>query len=767
MPTPTPVPTPTALPLSVSMGGTSNTDFPEDSVITGHGSNALTGVYTLPLSVQTNITHLGAVTVGTWNASVIDPQYLPTSWSNNTYYNATLYDPLFLDLGTTTSNSIFVTFDNGYLELRTLNENDNGIDLATETAGCTPVDKCGSGRTFLTPGALLAGAGNNPVDLITWLPLSFQQNITQTGTIINGTWQATPITSAYIAATLSGKTLTNPTFASLATWSSGSVFAVIVGNQIVLRTLTTNGISLTTEVTGILPTGNIATILVGKTLDGPFFTSIPVWTSFGSMLMMVAGQIQTRDLATNGISLTAEVAGILPTANVATTLTGKTLSTVTLVNPTFTSLGTWSSGTVFAVIVGNQIVLRTLATNGISLTTEVTGILPTGNVATTLTGKTLTTATLVNPTVTTLGTNTTTSVFVTITPDGLLQTRTLTTSPISLTTEVTGILPSINVDGTLSGKTLTTATLVNPTITTLGTNTTTSVFVTITPGGLLQTRTLTTSPISLTAEVTGVLPTANVATTLSGKTLTTATIQAPTFSSLSAWTTGGTMAMIVSNQIQLRNLATSGINMATEITGITPIANGALGINTVPAAGAIPIGTGSAYVSATITAGSGITVTNGAGSITIGTAAKVWTIIDQKTAGTAGGGTTAGSFQTRTLNIMLNSAGVEVSLAANDITVSAGTWMFEVTAPAYACGAHKAALQSVTIGGPVLFGSSEIAPAGTQTRSTLTYINTHVANHVYRVVHQTQNTVATNGFGFPSSFGVSESYTEVTVTKLA
>lgn len=48
-----------------------------------------------------------------------------------------------------------------------------------------------------------------------------------------------------------------------------------------------------------------------------------------------------------------------------------------------------------------------------------------------------------------------------------------------------------------------------------------------------------------------------------------------------------------------------------------PVAQGGTGITTVPANGAIPVGNGTGYTSATITAGTGISVTNGAGSISI------------------------------------------------------------------------------------------------------------------------------------------------------
>lgn len=56
---------------------------------------------------------------------------------------------------------------------------------------------------------------------------------------------------------------------------------------------------------------------------------------------------------------------------------------------------------------------------------------------------------------------------------------------------------------------------------------------------------------------------------------------------------------------------------AVTLAGTLAVANGGTGITTTPANGAIPIGNGTNYTAATLTAGSGITITNGAGSITI------------------------------------------------------------------------------------------------------------------------------------------------------
>lgn len=64
----------------------------------------------------------------------------------------------------------------------------------------------------------------------------------------------------------------------------------------------------------------------------------------------------------------------------------------------------------------------------------------------------------------------------------------------------------------------------------------------------------------------------------------------------------------------------STITLTSEVSGILPIANGGSGISTTPTNGKVLIGNGTGYTLANITAGSGITITNGAGSISIATA---------------------------------------------------------------------------------------------------------------------------------------------------
>lgn len=61
----------------------------------------------------------------------------------------------------------------------------------------------------------------------------------------------------------------------------------------------------------------------------------------------------------------------------------------------------------------------------------------------------------------------------------------------------------------------------------------------------------------------------------------------------------------------------SGVSLTSQVSGTLPIANGGTGLTTTPTNGKLLIGNGTGYTLANITAGTGVSVTNGAGSITI------------------------------------------------------------------------------------------------------------------------------------------------------
>jgi hypothetical protein len=87
----------------------------------------------------------------------------------------------------------------------------------------------------------------------------------------------------------------------------------------------------------------------------------------------------------------------------------------------------------------------------------------------------------------------------------------------------------------------------------------------------------------------------------------------------SASTGGVTLSLPATINVNTSGNAATATTATTagNVSGTVAVANGGTGLTSTPANGAIDIGNGTNFTRSTITAGSGITVTNGAGSITI------------------------------------------------------------------------------------------------------------------------------------------------------
>jgi hypothetical protein len=96
----------------------------------------------------------------------------------------------------------------------------------------------------------------------------------------------------------------------------------------------------------------------------------------------------------------------------------------------------------------------------------------------------------------------------------------------------------------------------------------------------------------------------------------------PTTTSQTNWNTAYT------NRI---TSATSPLSISSNALslGIVPVGNGGTGLTSTPANGQIDIGNGTGFTRATLSPGTGVSITNGAGSITINAAARSWS--DQPT----------------------------------------------------------------------------------------------------------------------------------------
>lgn len=68
-----------------------------------------------------------------------------------------------------------------------------------------------------------------------------------------------------------------------------------------------------------------------------------------------------------------------------------------------------------------------------------------------------------------------------------------------------------------------------------------------------------------------------------------------------------------------RSVYADGTTLTATNSSVLPVANGGTGLSSTPANGALDIGNGTGFTRTTLTAGSGIAITNGAGSISIAT----------------------------------------------------------------------------------------------------------------------------------------------------
>ena len=105
--------------------------------------------------------------------------------------------------------------------------------------------------------------------------------------------------------------------------------------------------------------------------------------------------------------------------------------------------------------------------------------------------------------------------------------------------------------------------------------------------------------------------------------------------------------------------------------GITPVINGGTGLGTIPTNGQLLIGNGTGYALHTLTAGTGITVTNGAGTITV--ASSGITSFSAGTTGFTPSSPTSGAVVLAGTLVIANGGTGATSAAAARANLGAGT----------------------------------------------------------------------------------------------
>jgi len=142
---------------------------------------------------------------------------------------------------------------------------------------------------------------------------------------------------------------------------------------------------------------------------------------------------------------------------------------------------------------------------------------------------------------------------------------------------------------------------------------------------------------------------------------------------------------------------------------------------------------------------------------------------ESQASGTDGGTFTSGSYLKRTLNTTVINNIVGCSIAASVITLPAGTYRIEASAPAYIVDGHKTRLQNTSDATTLQVGSSEVAAADDNggCRSFVDAYFTLAATKNIELQHRGQVTGATLGMGRATGFGDSEIYSQITITKVA
>ena len=143
-------------------------------------------------------------------------------------------------------------------------------------------------------------------------------------------------------------------------------------------------------------------------------------------------------------------------------------------------------------------------------------------------------------------------------------------------------------------------------------------------------------------------------------------------------------------------------------------------------------------------------------------------ICDQKSQNTHGGTATFGAWRTRDLNTEIADPDDIVSIASNQFTLGAGTYLIEAQAPGYRVHYNQLRLYNATTSSSVQTGISMYTDPSYNTYviGTVAARVTITGNTTFEIQHQVYQTIASYGFGIAANYD-SEVYTIVKIYKEA
>lgn len=143
-------------------------------------------------------------------------------------------------------------------------------------------------------------------------------------------------------------------------------------------------------------------------------------------------------------------------------------------------------------------------------------------------------------------------------------------------------------------------------------------------------------------------------------------------------------------------------------------------------------------------------------------------LADEKSTGTAGGSSSATTWNNRNLQTEISDTDNIVSISSNQFTPIAGTYLIFVSAVGHRVGSHRVRLYNVTGAATVSEGLSVRSGNADTVGAIAALAHVFTANgDAYRIDHYTAAAQATDGLGSAVGDGSNERYMEITLLKLA
>ena len=145
-------------------------------------------------------------------------------------------------------------------------------------------------------------------------------------------------------------------------------------------------------------------------------------------------------------------------------------------------------------------------------------------------------------------------------------------------------------------------------------------------------------------------------------------------------------------------------------------------------------------------------------------------ICDQKADSDSGGDFTNGAWRTRNLNTEIADPDGIVTIANDQFTLQAGSYLIEASAPAYKVNNHQTRLYNATTSAVVQYGQNAYSDAteNVADESSVVARVTITGATAFEIQHRAMNSKTTNGFGnFVNGFGGVGIFTVVKIFKEA